>query len=223
MADFLIAVFGGILVLAALQALLPVVVGALDAVLGFIVKAPFRWLAHRIRSRSQLTPYRLGLRRASEGAFVATACIYAATWFPVFLGGDVFDLAHGLTSAPTDYPGAAAFFAALLLGLIWLVVGLRGARGGDRDPMSALWSAAIFGGCGAALWWRWYPSWPDWAYGTLLVAALKGFYLATGAAGLARLWLTMPLPSPALAAVNRVLRQRNSPMVAARRRRFFFR
>jgi hypothetical protein len=38
--------------------------------------------------------YQRGSRRLTEGAFVLTASIYAATWFPVFLGQSLGDLAQ---------------------------------------------------------------------------------------------------------------------------------
>jgi hypothetical protein len=205
-----------IVMMAAAKEIIPAVARMLDGILLAVIRAPFRWL---FRSGS-LTPYQRGLRRASTGAFLLVSSIAAATWFPVFLGGQsVFDLIAAFARSPTDFPGAAVWVAALLVGLILLVIGLRQARGGDRDPMSAIVAAVIGGGCIAALWFHLFPS-PDWTFATLLeIAALKTLYIATAAAGLVRLWLTMPLPNPAMAAVNRVLRERNSPMVGARRRR----
>jgi hypothetical protein len=208
-------IIGLIFLMAAAKEIIPLIARAIDAVLLMIFRAPFRWIAHRIRTRGQLSGYARGLRRASEGAFIFAASIYAAAWCPVFLGGQsIFDLIAAFARSPTDYPGVAVFLVAAPLGLIWVVVGLKGARGGDRDPMSALWAGAVAGGCIAALWWHWFPDDP-----ALATAAVKTFYIATAAAGLVRLWLTVPLPNPAMAAVNRVLRERNSPMVGARRRR----
>lgn len=219
-----------ILLMAALKEIIPLIARILDSILlalfrvpirilMALVKAPFRIVAHRIRSRSQLTPYALGLRRATEGMFLFAACISAASWFPVFLGGQsVFDLIAAFARAPADYPGVAVFLAVAALGLIWLIAGMRKAKG-DRDPMSAWWSAVIAGGCLAALWWHLFP---EPAFASSQTAALKTLYIATAAACLARLWLTMPMPNPSLAAVNRILRQRNAPMVGAQPRRRFF-
>jgi hypothetical protein len=216
-------IIGMIFLMAAAKEIIPLIARALDAVILMVVRAPFRWIAHRIRSRSQLTPYQRGRARATEGAFLAVSSISAATWFPVFLDGQsVFDLIAAFAHSPTDCPGVALFLVVAALGLIWFAIGMQQARGGDRDSMSALWSAGISGVCIAALWWHWYPS-PEPA--TLLeTAGLKTLYVAAAAAGLVRLWLTMPMPNPSLAAVNKVLRQRNAPMVGAQpRRRFFFR
>jgi hypothetical protein len=221
-----LGVFAVILFLAALKVLVPVAVQMVDGIVLAVIRAPFRWIANRWRTRSQQSPYQRGLRRASEGAFIATGCIYSASWFPTFLNGNsVFDLIAAFTRSPTDCPGAAVWVIAVVIGLLWTVTGLRSARGGDRDPMSALYAAGIAGACIALLWWHVFPS-PDRTFATLLeIASLKTFYVATAAAGLVRLWLTMPLPNPAMAAVNRVIRERNAPMVGAGagRRRFFFR
>jgi hypothetical protein len=188
-----------------------------------VLRGVFRLLLWLIRRRAQATPYQRGLRRASEGAFITVACVYGASWFNAVLGQSIFALAQGLADAPRNYPGAAGWAVVLLLGVIWLFSGMRDARGGDRDWMIAFWSAVIAGACIAALWRHWFP-WPDRTYLTLLeIAGLKTLYIATAAACLVRLVLSVPLPSPAVGMVNRVLQQRNAPMVGARRRRFFFR
>src|ERR1700676_2068413 len=114
--DSLIAIFAGVFILGLLKGLIPLVVGLADAILLAILRAPIRWLAHRWRSRAQLSPYQRGLRRGSEGAFLSTACIYAASWFPVFLGEGLADLAGDFWRAPADHPGVGVFFVALALG-----------------------------------------------------------------------------------------------------------
>lgn len=214
--------FGLILVLAFLQVAVPMVVQLADAILLAIFRAPFRFLAHRWRIWSQLNPYQRGLRRATEGAFLLAACVYAATWFPLFLGQSLGDLAQGLVNAPTDHPGIAAFFTIVGIGLLWIVVGIRGARGGDRDWMSFFWSATIAGGAAALLWWHWFP-WPDRTFATLLeIASLKTLYTAAAAAGLVRLCLTLP-PLTGGNALRRVLhhiQQRARQLRPARPRSF---
>ena len=178
-----LAVFGIILFLAALKVLVPLAVQLVDGILLAVIRAPLRWLAQRIKSRSQLSPYQRSLRRASEGAFLFVASVYAASWFPVFLGRSLGEMTQRLVLAPTDYPGVIVFFAVAALSFIWVVTGMRGARGGDRDWMIAFWSAAIATACIAALWWQWLPPWPGRTYGTLLmIAGVKGFYIATAAA-----------------------------------------
>jgi len=221
--DFLIAIFAGVFVLGVLKELIPLIIQLADKILLAILRAPFRWLAHRWQSRAQLTPYQRGLRRASEGAFLAAACIYAATWFPVFLGRGLDNLAGNFWRAPADHPGVAVFLAVVGLGVIWVFIGMREARGGERDVMGALWSTAIAGACLAALWWQWLPSWPGRTYETLLIlAAVKGFYIATAAAGVVRFTLSVQLPGNALRVVERLLQQRNAPLVGARRRFLFW-
>jgi hypothetical protein len=194
MSDFLEAV--GVAIVAwivVVHVIIPLTLQIIDAVLGLVLRAPFRWIAHRWRSRSALTPYQRGLRHGTEGAWLLTASVYASCWFPLFLGQNLGDLAQGLLRAPADHPGAAVFFIAVTLGLLWTVTGVRVARrGGDRDWMASWWSAVIAGVCLGLLWWRWFPV-PDRTFATLLeIAAAKTFYIATAAAGLVRLWLTMP-------------------------------
>jgi hypothetical protein len=193
MDKFLGAVGVGFIGLCVLYVVIPLTLQIIDAILGLILRTPFRILAHRWRARAQQSPYQRGLRRATEGTWLLAASVYAATWFPVFLGQSLGDLAQGLARAPADYPGAAVFFIAATLGLLWTVTGVRVARrGGDRDWMASWWSAVIAGICLGLLWWHWFPS-PDWRFTTLLeIAGLKTFYIATAAAGLVRLWLTMP-------------------------------
>jgi hypothetical protein len=221
--DFVVAIFVGVFVLGCLKGLIPEIVRLLDAILLLILRAPFRWIAHRWRSRSALTPYQRGLRRGTEGTWLLAASVYAASWFPVFLGQSLGDLAQGLARAPADYPGAAVFFIAATLGLLWTVTGVRVARrGGDRDWMASWWSAVIAGGCLVLLWWHWFPS-PGWRFTTLLeIAALKTFYIATAAAGLVRLWLTMPAlgGGNALRRILRHIQQRARRLRPARPRSF---
>ena len=218
-----LGVFAVIFFLAALKVLVPVAVQMVDGILLAVIRAPFRWIAHRWRTRSQQSPYQRGLRRASEGAFIATACIYASSWFPVFLHGQsVFDLIAVFTRSPSDFPGIAVWLIAVVIGLLWTATGLRGARGGDRDPMSALYAARNFRGLHRGAVVSLLPVAGLDVAALLEIACLKTFYISCAAAGLVRLWLTMPLPNPAMGAVNRVLRERNAPMVGARPRRRFF-
>ena len=68
--------------------------------------------------------------RATEGAFLAVSIISAATWFPVFLGGQsVFDLIAAFARSPTDYPGVAVFLVVAALGLIWFALECSSSRG----------------------------------------------------------------------------------------------
>lgn len=222
MDKFLGAVAAGFIGLAVLYVVVPLTLQIIDAVLGLILRTPFRILAHRLRSRGQQTPYQRGLRRATEGMFILTASIYAASWFPVFLGQSLGDLAQGLARTPTDYPGAAVFFVAATLGLLWTVTGLRGARGGDRDWMAAFWAALVAGGSLGLLWWHCFPS-PERTFVTLLeIAGLKTLYVAAAAAGLVRLWLTMPalIGGNALRRILRHIQQRSRQLRPARPRSF---
>jgi hypothetical protein len=211
------AILIGFVILAAIRELVPLIFRIFDAILLAIIriplrilmalaKAPFRLIAHRIRSRSQLSPYARSLRRATEGAFLAAASIYAASWFPAFLKGQsVFDLIAAFARSPLDFPAVAIWAVAAALGLIWLCAGIKGARAtGDRDLMVAFWSAVIAGSASALLWWHWFPE-PEPA--TMLeTAALKTAYTAIAAAGLVRLSLSMPRLSNAINIVGRHIR-----------------
>ena len=223
MDKFLGAVVAGFVGLCVLYVVIPLALQIMDAILGLILRTPFRILAHRWRSRSALTPYQRGLRRGTEGIWLLAASVYAAIWFPVFLGQSLGDLAQGLARAPADHPGAAVFFIAATLGLLWTVTGVRVARrGGDRDWMAAFWAALLAGVCLGLLWWRWFPS-PAQTFATLLeIAVFKTFYIATAAAGLMRLWLTMPSlgGGNALRRILRHIQQRARRLRPARPRSF---
>ena len=222
--DFITLLFASIIGLAVLQAVIPTVVQLLDAILLFIVKAPFRWLARRWQVRAQQTPYQRGLRRATEGAFLLASSGYAALWLPAFIGRSLGDLAGDFWRAPADHLGVAAFFAVVTLSSIWLVAGMRAAaRGGDRDWLVGFWSAALAGFCLAALWQHWLPPWPVQAYATLFVVAIKGLYIAAASAALVRFVLSVPLPGgSAERKIKRLLKARNAALVPVRQRRFFF-
>ncbi len=180
--------------------------------LKFVVRV-LLWL----KRRRGPTPYVRARARAVEGAFLLTACIYAATWFPLLLGRGLPDLAQDLWRSPSDYPGVGVWFGVVALSVMWVGTGLRGARGGDRDWMSAWWSAAVGGGCLALLWWHWFPS-PDRSFATLLqIAVVKGFYIAIAAASLVRLWLTLPLFGNAMNIVARHIRAQAVVWRSARR------
>jgi hypothetical protein len=105
--------------------------------------------------------------------------------------------------------------------VLWIITGLRGARGGDRDWMSAFWAALCGFGALALLWWHWFPS-PDRTYLTLLlIAIVKAVYTATASAGLVRLWLTMPaLSGNALRRILRHIEQRARRLRPVRPRSF---
>jgi hypothetical protein len=182
-----------------------------------LLKLILRLLVWLKRRRAQLPPYIRGLRRATEGAFLLAASIYAAMWFPVFLGQTVFDLAQALWRAPMDHAGVAVFFGIAALSVLWIGTGLRSARGGDRDWMSCIWSALIGFGCLALLWWHCYPA-ADRSFAALLeLAIVKGLIIATAAAGLVRLWLTLPIFGNAMKIVARHIRAQAVVWRSARR------
>lgn len=128
-------------------------------------------------ARWQATPeYKRNLIRASYGAFMLAN---AATWAPTTL----FRVPRGPdTSGDWVVIGLGAGWIGL--GLLWLVVGIRGARG-PRDVMSAFWWAIGTLACVGALWWEAYPA--DW--GPYAASLLKDIYIGALALCAMRVWL----------------------------------
>ena len=133
------------------------------------------------------------LHRNQNRAFWGTGLLAFGGYF-----GHAFylaDRAHSLPEVVGDYVRLLhapfgiswpfyAWGAAMPFGLLWVTIGVRGARG-PREIMGAFWSAAWAGLLGVALWFGWYPddipvlSW--W---------LKGFYIAAFSAALMHFFLS---------------------------------
>jgi Ni,Fe-hydrogenase I cytochrome b subunit len=82
-----------------------------------------------------------------------------------------------------------AWGAAMLFGLLWVVVGVRGSRG-PRDTMATFWSLAWLAGASAALWNGWYTAdYPglNWflrgGYIMAIAGALMMFFLVVRGSG----------------------------------------
>jgi hypothetical protein len=94
---------------------------------------------------------------------------------------------HGLhLSLDQSWP-VYGWTAGMLLGLVWLLVGLKGSRA-PRDVMMALWAMVRVAAFAAALWW--YPGVDpqgDWLIQsviiTLLASSLMSLYLAMRGTG----------------------------------------
>jgi hypothetical protein len=162
-----------------------------------------------IRRRGEQPPYQRGLWRATAGSFLLALSIYAATWFPFFLGQSLAAMVAAFWRTPADHLGVAVFAGIVTVALAWIITGMRSARGGDRDSIRAMWSAAVSICCLCLIYWQWYlPRRPwgwleaadsDFVRGLYFISvpwinlALKGLFIAATAAGLVRLWLTMPM------------------------------
>lgn len=141
-------------------------------------------IAESIAEHQAQPPYEKNVARAELGAALLTLCAYAA----ITLG-----------SQARDFPplALAGWAGCVALGLLWLGLGTRNARG-PRDVMMAFWAAVVAGGCIWLLWIDAYPT--DW--GPLAEFLLKGCYLAVLVSSGVRFWLAargMPaqrLPDP---------------------------
>ena len=155
------------------------------------LSAIFIPISEEIARHGALQPYQKNCSRAEWGAFFLAGSGYVAWWSPVFLGGHFRDLVDAFLRTPTDPPlGLAVCAGCFALGLLWLVVGLKGARG-PSDGMKALWAAAMVGGFGCLIWWQVYLP-PDlggpYALGSFV---LHGLYLTMIVSSLVRMGLAL--------------------------------
>jgi hypothetical protein len=170
--DFLVIIVGGIIVLALVQTLLPVIVQFVDAIIIAIVRAPFRlvgmsWRTWRSR---QLDPYELNRRRAVASTFVFVLCLYllrSGQW-------------------PVDPVPPWLPLAVMVIGggsLIFVPAALYGTRRGPREIWSAFTSLMIAGCVAALALWQWYLPTDYGAAGELVEQWLPGFTRAATVAG----------------------------------------
>lgn len=143
------------------------------------------WIASTVRSQAELInrhlaapPHEQNLSRAGAGAALLVACGYVAYWSRVFLGADFGTVIAAAIRAPGNAPfGLYVWTACLVLGLVWLKVGLSGVLP-PRNIMVTFWSAvcvALF--TWAALSWYLPRAWGrDWVPYVNLV--LRGIYLS---------------------------------------------
>ena len=114
-----------------------------------------------------------------------------------------------------------AWAAVTGLAALWLLGALWASRSQPRDFGAAWWSLFFGGGAAALLWRQMYPS--DW--GPVAVFVIRGIYISIVALNAAHFVVAVqPFGiGRARRIINRELRRRNAPLVAARQRRFFFR
>lgn len=118
-------------------------------------------------------------------------------------GADMMSALVRTPMAPREiWKPVAAWAAMLAFGLLWFVVGIKGARG-PRDVMQAFWALILNGIYAALLWWEVYPP-RDWgAWAVLANFLLQGVYIAGIVGSLVRFWLSVRgLPGEKLEAVK---------------------
>jgi hypothetical protein len=137
-----------------------------------------------------LPPLKKNLARATRGTALIAFCAHAVFWLDdagVSPKNMVLGFVHAWTAPPEIMIPTAIWTAMLGLGVLWVVVGVQGARG-PRDVMGAFWSLVsflIF--VTLARWWGLYlPA--DWIVGNFF---LKGFYYAGFIASAVRFWLSV--------------------------------
>jgi hypothetical protein len=179
------------------------------------------WLNRRRMMRAGLPPPLLNRSRAVAATFALASVIDVARRLPLLTGRSFSELIADFLHAPHILsPTLAVLVGALALSLLFLIVGLRGARGAPTDVIAALSALTIALSCAAALGGQLYL--PETVgeieiarYGNPLLHAL---YIATLSAALMRAWLSAPLifGGNALRMINRLIRRRNAPLRAAR-------
>jgi hypothetical protein len=157
--------------------------------------------------------------RAGGGVFLLVCCAYTAVWSPVFLGGSFDALTAAFLRAPTHPPVGLMIWAGIAaFGLLWLWVGVRGARG-PRDIMAAFWAAVrvVLFGCALGLQWYLPRDWGDLV--PLANLVLHGLYLGLLAEGVVHFLLAMRgIPGDARRNVRQHIEQNEVVWRSARRK-----
>jgi hypothetical protein len=132
------------------------------------------------------------IARAYMGVWLLTACSYTAWGSKAFTGLTAGNLIAAFIHAParvsTDIWSPLAVWAvALLLGALWLVVGVAGSRG-PREVMQIFWALVRLALVVALLWFEIYlpRGWP------LTNLVLRGLYLSFLSASTLELVLLLP-------------------------------
>jgi hypothetical protein len=135
-------------------------------------------------------PLRKNLFRAGGGAGLIAFCLYIPFELNVRGGISVANMTLALIRAPMTpteiWIPIAVWAAALAFGLLWFVVGVKGARGA-RDVMQAFWALILTGIFAALLWWGAYLP-RDWVLANYF---LQGLYIAGIVGSFVRFWLSV--------------------------------
>lgn len=166
--------------------------------------SPLRELGTSIREsvakHQALPPREKSLHRAGMGAMLVTGAIYVAWWCRAFTGWTAGRLLavffHAPASAPTSvWLPLALWVGAIILGLLWLVVGISSSRG-SRDTMSIFWDGVCVAVSVALLLVAYFPhDWGDWV--PIGNVVLRGFYLMFLASSALTLLLRLQPPARA--------------------------
>jgi hypothetical protein len=180
------------------------------------------WLNRWRLRRSALPPPLLNRSRAVAACFVLVLAIEIALQLPALIGRGLDKLIADFMRTPHDPPTALAVLAAaLVLSLLFLIIGFRGARGAPTDPIAAMIALFVSAGCIALLRGEWFlpVNFGEAArYGNPLLRAL---YIATLAAALMRAWLsTRPFGGGALRRIRRHIQNRMGRLRPARPRSY---
>lgn len=155
-------------------------------------------LADALAKHAALPPFQKNMARAAFGAGLLTLCAYTAV-----------TLGKYAQTCPPLY--LLIWTAAAGLGVLLLIVGVRGAQG-QRDVMAAFWPVVVLAGCGWALWHFGGPAIFRDFY-------VRGFGLALLASTAVRAWLAMRgVSGNAEQMVRQQVEQNEVPWHGARRR-----
>jgi hypothetical protein len=197
---------GGFITVAVLLLLLPF------AVLADLFRL-FKWLEGPPRPpRPPRTPEQLHIIWACLSAGLLTACAYVPFITMRLIGKDAGALFSEFLRAPFDPPAALAVWAgAIVLGTVYLVIGLHGAADGPHARSWAFWSA-VFPVITWLVLWRQAP----WLLRDPLVC---GGGLVLTIVCLMRCYIAVR-GDTAQRAVLRNIRRKSAPLRPARRRRW---
>ena len=197
---------GGLITIAFLLVLLPF--AALADLFRF-----FKWLDGPPKPpKPPMTPQELHTLWVCLAAGALAACAYVPFFAAPLIGKNVHALLTEFLQAPLDPPFALVVWAVVVvIGVAYVMVGLRGAAEGPHRGLWAFWSAALPIIGGGVLWRHapWVFRDPSLLGGCIIVAVvcLARFYLAIRG-------------DTAERAVRRNIRRKNAPLRPARQRRW---
>lgn len=103
-------------------------------------------------------PYKQAMTRAELGTALLVLSVYGWLYAKGLTGFSAEELAAVFMRSPANPPRAvwlplSIWGGMTLLGSVWLISGISGARGGPRSGMAIFWSLVRLSLCGGVTWW----------------------------------------------------------------------
>lgn len=157
------------------------------------------------------TPQQMNITRACLSAGLLAGCAYAPFFAAELTGKTVGVLLAEFRHAPLDPPAVLlAWLAAVVVGGVYLWVGLRGAVDGPHAALWAFWSAALPAAAGLAVW-RHAPA----LFGNPM---MRGVFLVAAVICAMRFWIAVRPGNTAQSAVQQHIQQNKVVWRSARRK-----